>query len=75
MKSYSLGNMSKEAMEFTTKALHNKSFMNFKVEHGRHPGGYDVELFTDYAADDNEILTMALFCMAYYGAKEVKDHE
>jgi hypothetical protein len=75
MKSYSLGNMSKGAMEFTTQALHDKSFMNFKVEHGRNPGGYDVTLFTDYEDTDNEILTMALFCMAHYGTKEVNDHE
>ena len=64
MREFDLGYMPQAAADRVFDALHDKSYMKFKVIYGLDPGGARVSLATDYRDTPEEILTMALHVMA-----------
>lgn len=64
MKTYQLGRFTEKKLQNIIRRLHNQTYMDFKVTYGVTPGGYNVTLSTEYDSDDNDILTMACFCLA-----------
>ena len=60
----SLGYLTEAAMKKVVKVLEGQTYMNFRVNRGRCPGGYKVEVATDYDADYGEIAGMAMHVMA-----------
>ena len=71
-RSYNLGIMSEKGKNNLVKALHGKTYMNFDVQWGINPGGFDVHLQTTHGTEpdrdidtsDEEILAFALYVLA-----------
>lgn len=63
-REFNLGYMTEKGKDCIVKALDKKTYMNFDVQWGIGPGGYDVTLQTDYQATDAEILTFAMSFLA-----------
>lgn len=64
MRTFNIGLFSEKGKDNLVRGLDGKTYMNFSVQWGIGPGGYDVSLQTGYKASDREILIFALAILA-----------
>lgn len=59
-----IGNMEADQAEIVREKLTGKTYMNFQVCCGIHPGGRDVSVSTEHDGTREEIVEMLMYIMA-----------